>query len=102
MAGVKGVMGAFHPFGEAADTAGLAQRVKKCLSAREQFMGIGLVTHVPDYFISGGIKDVMESDGKFDDAQVWSQMPPGAGYRADNLLPDFLGQLGQLVLGQLL
>ena len=54
MTGCKSIERAFGHAGETADAAVLPQRSELISSAGQEFMGIGLMTHVPDNFILWG------------------------------------------------
>jgi len=87
---------------EAADAAGGAQGVEPVLPSGQNLVDVGLVADIPDKFVFGGVKDVMQCQGQFHHAQVGPQMAAVAGQHRDQLLPDFLRQDLQLVHGQLL
>ena len=57
----KAVKFALGTLGEAADTADLAQGGHALAPACEDFVGVGLVTHIPHHAVVWGIKDVMQS-----------------------------------------
>ncbi len=96
MAGPEGIVGAFFPPGKPADPSALAQGVKIFLPAGNQLVGIGLVPHVPDDPVPGGIEDVVKRQGQFHHAQTGGQMPPHLGDRSDDLLADLLSQARQI------
>ena len=102
MAGVKGVVGALAALGEAAEAAVLPQGVEPVLAPGEEFVGIGLMAHVPDDLVPGAVKDIVQGDGELHHSQAGGQVPAGLGHGGDDLLPDFLGQLRQEFRRQLL
>ena len=55
----------------------LAQCAEQRVTAREQLVRVGLVPHVPDNFIFGCIKYIMQGDRQFDGPQAGSQMTAG-------------------------
>src|SRR3954467_14201967 len=63
-------------------------------------MWIGLVTHVPDQFITGRVEDAVERDGKLDDAEPCAEMAAGDRDDVDELAPQLVGELRQLALLQ--
>ena len=63
MAGIKSIIGAFRPFGEAADPFMLTQGVELIPAPCYQFMGIRLVPNVPDQFVRRCVKNMMQSQG---------------------------------------
>lgn len=59
---------------EAADTAQLAIGPKRLAAPGNDFMGIGLMPHVPHDFIVRSIEYVVQSDGKLHRSQARSQV----------------------------
>ncbi len=102
MAGVQGVVGALAPLGKTADALELPQGPETLPAPGEEFMGIGLMSHVPDDLIPGAVEDVVQGDGEFHHPQAGSQVPAGFGHGGDDLVPNFLGQLRQQFRGQFL
>ena len=45
----------------------------------QNLVGVDLVADVPDEPVLGGIEDVVEGQGKFDDAQIGAQVAAGPG-----------------------
>ena len=95
MAGVKGVVGALGALGEAAEALVLAQGVEAVLAPGEELVGVGLVAHVPDDLVPGGVKDVMQRDGELHHPQAGGEVPAGHGDRGDDFVADLPGQLRQ-------
>jgi hypothetical protein len=58
-------------------------------------MGVTLMADIPDYLVSGGIKDPVQGDGKFHHPQIGSQMPAVAAYGANYLFPYFIRKQAQ-------
>jgi hypothetical protein len=73
----------------------LSQGIKSIASSSEQLVGVCLVSHVPDDFVFGGIKNIEEGNGQFNNAQAGSKVASRSGHRFDNDLTDFPGQFGQ-------
>ena len=63
MAAGKGVVFAFEGRREGFDTMEFAVCMKRVASSGQDFMSIGLVSHVPHDAIVGGIKHVMQGHG---------------------------------------
>jgi hypothetical protein len=51
---------------------------------------------VPDQAVGRRVEDVMESDGKLDDAKPRAEMPAGDGDGRNRLLAQFVGKLAKL------
>ncbi len=81
---------------EAAQTPVLAQGGEPLLAAGEQLVGIGLVAHIPDQPVAGGIEHVVEGQGEFDHAEAGRQVAAGAGHGGDDGLAQFAGRLFHL------
>ncbi len=95
MAGVEGVVGALIALGKAAEAAELPQGLEAVPAPGEEFVGIGLMAHIPDDLVRGAVKDVVQGDGEFHRPQAGGQMPAGLGHGGNDLLPDLLRQLRQ-------
>jgi hypothetical protein len=54
-------------------------------------MGIGLMADIPDEFIPGSVVYVMKGDGKLNDAETGTEMPPCSGYGIDGFSSQFRG-----------
>ena len=94
---IKSVVRAFFPLGKTADTAVGPQRVKAIPSARNQFVGIGLVAHIPYDLVFRGIKYVVQGDGQLHNAQTGRQMAPRLRHGLHNFLPDFSSERFQFL-----
>ena len=55
--------------------------------------GVGLVTHVPDDGVVGGVQLRVESDGQLHRSQTGTQVTAVAADGSDDLLPHFVGHL---------
>jgi hypothetical protein len=93
---------AFVAAGEAAHTAQLPQRVKAIAPPGKQLVRVGLVTDVPHDFVARAFKNVVQGDGKFDDAQVAGEVTAGFAHRVDEHLSDFFRQQRKLIERKLL
>jgi hypothetical protein len=63
-------------------------------------MGIALMTHIPYYFILGGIEDPVQGDGKLHHSQIGGQMAPVPAYDRDDPLPNLSGKTVQFSIGK--
>jgi len=95
VARVEGVIGTFRPLGKAADTPVLAQGVELPLAPGQEFVGIGLMAHVPDDLVLGGVEDIVQSNGELHHPEARGQMPAGLGHRGNDFFPDLPGHLVQ-------
>jgi hypothetical protein len=100
MAGIKGIIGAFFPFGEAAYALVLTEGVKLSTAAGDKLMGIDLMAYVPDQFISWSVEDVMQGKGEFNNPQAGSQMATGMGNCLNDFCPDFFSKEGEFAYGE--
>jgi hypothetical protein len=100
MSNTKGIVWAFAPFRETTDTLMLSDGVKSFSPAGDQFMGISLVTHVPNNYVPGSIKNVMQCQGQFNDSQIRRQMAAIPSYSTDDFLTNLLSQLVELFNGE--
>ena len=69
--------------------------------AGKNFMRVGLVTHIPDQPIEGGVIDVMQRHGKFNGAKTGGKMTTALTDTGKQVLAKFVGQSPQFVLGKL-
>ena len=56
-------------------------------------MGVALVGDVPDYFVLGGIEDVVEGHRHFYDAEGGAEVAAGLGDGADDVPAELVGEL---------
>ena len=94
------VIFALAALGEAAQAPAHAKRADAVAAAGDDLVRIGLVADVPDQGVGGRVEHMVERDGQLDHAQAGAEVPPGDRHRRNHLGAKFLGQLGQLVLGQ--
>ena len=71
--------------------------MKTVFPAREEFMDVGLVAHVPDEFVFRGRENAVQCDGQFHDAQIRAEVTAVTGESGDEFMADFLRQQLQLV-----
>jgi hypothetical protein len=58
------------------------------------------MAHVPNHTVARGIKQVVESNGKLDDAETGPEVPPRGSDGVDGLGPQFRRHLGEIALIQ--
>ena len=87
------VVGALRALGEARQPAALAQGADALAPAGQDLVRIGLMAHIPDHTVSGGIEDIMKGDGEFYNAQPRAKMSACHGYSVNGLMPQFIGEL---------
>ena len=79
----------------------LADRVNLIPAPRKHLVDIPLVAHVKDKLVLGGVKDAMEGDRQFHNAEVGAEMTAGFGEGADQSPSDVLCQFRQILHRQL-
>ena len=70
--------------------------MQQIAASGEHLVRIGLVAHVPNQPVIGGIENIMQRDGELDRAQTGSKMTPASADALDQELAQLLGQLPQL------
>ena len=95
MACLKGIILALLEFRKTAQALMLSECMKTILPSGDELMGIGLVTDIPDQFVTRGIEDIVEGDGQFNDPQARGQMAAGLCHGRDDNLSDIRSQSGQ-------
>ena len=63
---------------------------------RQYFVGIGLVSHIPDQFVPGGIEHVVDSDRELDDTETGAQVATGLTDAIEQKQAQLIGQFGEL------
>ena len=96
MGGAKGVVLAFTAPRETAQATLLAQGGHALAPPGQNFVRIGLVTHVPHQPVLRGVVDVVQGHGQFDSAQIGAEMPPGLGHAVEQKGPQLASQGRQL------
>ncbi len=100
MSGAKGVVGAFVPFGEAADAVPGAVFPEKFPPAGEYLVGVGLMPYVKDDFVLGGVEDGVQRHDELHGAQTAAQVTGIHGAALHHVLPHLLTQPHTLLRGQ--
>src|SRR5260221_6247737 len=90
------VIFALGALGEAGKSAALPQCSDAVAPFGEDLVRIGLMSHVPDQTVVGGVEDVMQRDRQLDDAQAGAEMPAGDRDGVYGLLAQLVGDLAQL------
>jgi hypothetical protein len=104
-AGVSCAVAIVRTFGaqhEAVKAARSAYGVEPLLAPGQQLMHVGLVAHVKQQAVAGGMKHVVQRDGEFHHAQVRAKMPTVAGKDGDQPFAYFRRQLLKFGKGELL
>jgi len=95
MCRTEGVVFAFHPLGETAETVALAQRAHAVAAAGQNLVRIGLVADIPD---SGGrpaCRTRNAAHRQLDDTKARSQMTAGHRHHFDQFLTQLVGEIGR-------
>src|SRR5258708_4423102 len=100
MSYTKRVVLAFAAFGKSADAFVNPVGMKICSSACQNFMPICLVAHIPYQLIIGSIKNVVNSNGQFNNSQARSKMSALFRHHINNELAQLLAKLWQLLFFQ--
>ena len=77
MGGAKGIKFAFIALGKTGHAVQLAQGVHTITATGEDFVRIGLMTHVPHQSVVRGVENVMQGNRQFDRAKVGAQVAAG-------------------------
>ena len=83
--------------GEAAQAAVGAYGGELVATTGNDFVGIGLVAHVPDEFIVGGVEDVVQGQGQLDGAKAGGQMSGMGGKGVDDVVAQLDAQLPKVL-----
>ena len=92
MTGAEYIVLALFSTQKAADAPVFADSLELFASAGQQFVGIRLVPDIPDNSIAGGVKNVVQRDGKLDRAKVWRKVPRVFGQHREHILANLLSQ----------
>jgi hypothetical protein len=88
MARIEEITGVFFSFRETAEPFVLPKGVKRVLSSRDQFVGITLVSHIPDEFVLGEVEDIMKGNAEFHHTEIRSEVSSAPRNSLDDLLSD--------------
>ena len=101
MADTEGVILALAALGKTGQPACMAHAVHLLHTASQDFVGIGLVSHVPDYAVVGSVVDIVQGDREFHHSQPRAEVAAGLADAVQQIAAQFPGQLPELGLGQL-
>jgi len=65
-------------------------------------MNVSLMADIKEDFVAGGVKDPMEGDAQFHDAQIRPEVTAGFRKSPDQLGADLFGKLGKILFAQFL
>jgi hypothetical protein len=88
MAGIEKITGVLFSFRKTAEPFVLPEGVKRVLSARDQFVGIALMSHIPYELVLWKFEDIMKGNAKLHDAEIGCQVSSTPRNRLDDFLPD--------------
>ena len=97
----KGVELTLSALRKTTQAAHLAQAGHAVTPARQNFVRIGLMAHIPHEAVLRGIKNVMQGNGELHRAEVGTQVPAGFADGFKHVGPQFVRQLPQLRTFQL-
>src|SRR5690606_24917063 len=92
----KAIVRALGAFREAAQPTIFSIGMKNLSAARQNFMAICLMPHIPDQLIVGSVQYIMQCYSQLHYTQTGSEMPAMHTYTVDNKLPQFVANLLQL------
>ena len=89
----------FASLGESAQSLVFSVVDEVFSSSCQNFMTIGLMTYVPNQLVVGGLVNVMQRYGQFNNPQTGSKMPAMDTYNINNELAQLLTNLEELLPG---
>ena len=93
--GAKGIVRALFSTWKPAQAIFLSQGVHAIAPTGQDFVAIGLMPHIPDDAVMGGVVDVVQRHRQLHRAQVGAQMTAGLGHAVQQLLAQRRRDLGQ-------
>ena len=97
MARTERIILGFVAFAEARKAAALADGANAVTTAGEDFMRIGLMAHIPNYFVLRCIEDMVKRHRKFYHAKPSTQMTASRRDGVDRLATQVIRQLFDLI-----
>ena len=92
---------ALRALGEAGQPAALAQRADPVAPAGQDLVRVALVADVPDQPVVRRVEDGVDRHRQFHHPKAGAQVPPGHRHGAHRLGPQLVGQLAQLLGGEI-
>ncbi len=92
----KGVVFTLGALRKTTQATELAQGVHAVTPTGQNFVGIGLVAHVPHNAIVRRVVDIVQRHGEFHGAEIGAEMPAGLGNAFQQIGAQLIGQLAQL------
>ena len=89
----EGVVLALGPLGEAVEPAGLADGANLVAPPGDDLVRVGLMPHVPDQAVAGGVEHMVEGDRQLDHAEACTQVAARHRDRVDGLGTKLSGNL---------
>jgi len=83
--------------GERTDAVELSVGVELIATACQDFMTIGLMSHVPHNAVVGGAEHIVEGYGEFHNAQARSEMPWVVGHFLNDVGAQFFAHGGKFL-----
>ena len=96
----EGVIFTFRSFWETTESAIFPVGMKVGASAGEDFMAIGLMSHVPHELVVRGLIDIMQGNRQFHHAKAGSEMSTMYADHINDVLTEFVADLVQPVFIQ--
>mmetsp|Transcript_13490 Transcript_13490/g.21017 ORF Transcript_13490/g.21017 Transcript_13490/m.21017 type:complete len:286 (+) Transcript_13490:2606-3463(+) len=92
----EGIIFGFLTFAKSRHTIELTQRRESITTASEHFVGVALMSNVPDDVILGHIEDVVESSCKFNNTERGGEVTTSFRDSLDDLPTELVGKLLEL------
>ena len=102
MAGTEGIVFGFLALAETGNATELTELFESVASPGQHLVRVALMTDVPDDVVVGHVKDVVQGDGQLDDAEGRTEMAAGFGNGLDDLPPELVGELLQILHAKVL
>ena len=80
MTRTEDVILAFFPTWKWSNTVALAELAHCFTAPCENFVGIGLMTYIPDQSIRWCLKDIVQGDGQLNDSQSCAEVTPSLAH----------------------
>ena len=100
VASAEMVKTAFAALEIARHTTLLAKAVEILVSAGQQFVGVGLVAHIPDHLVVVEVQGLVEGQGELHNPEAWAQMSAAGGHHLEMALAHLAGDGLELCSGE--